>query len=192
MGLVSFGFSGLDASWSLSEVHASQWPVSNSVLMLTWSAPHELMLPDLAVLNSGWKLNGVPEQSAIEVVWKPLAADACMKPLWCVVRSSMATSNALPPPGAGASNMWKVILSPGFMSSVSLLFTNVFTVASCGDGGPVGTPFRWMKPKLLGSSQFALQVANAAVHSRLSMVRAAHQCVPSQLALSTKGGLPGG
>src|ERR1700722_16652252 len=160
--------------------------------MSTWSAPHELMLPALAVLNSGWKLNGVPEQSADEVVWKPLAAEACMKPLWCVVRSLMATSKALPPPGAGASNMWKVILSPGFMSSVSLFGTNVLMSASCGDGGPVGTPFRWMKPKLLGSSQLLLQVANPALHSRLSRVRAAHQCEPSQLSLSANGALPGG
>ena len=104
----------------------------------------------------------------------------------------MTTSKASPPPGAGASDMWNVILSPGFISSVSPLFTNVLRVASCGDGGPVGTPSRWMKPKLSGSSQLLLQLANAAVHSRLSMVRAAHQCVPSQLSLSTKGGLPGG
>ena len=49
--------------------------------MSTWSAPHGMMLPALAVLYSGWKLNGVPEQSADEVVMKPLAADACMKPV---------------------------------------------------------------------------------------------------------------
>ena len=36
------------------------------------------MLLALAVLYSGWKLNGVPEQSAIEVFLKPLAAEACM------------------------------------------------------------------------------------------------------------------
>ena len=35
-------------------------------------------------------------------------------------RSSMTTSKALPPPGAGASDMWILILSPGFISSVSL------------------------------------------------------------------------
>ena len=52
-----------------------------------------------------------------------------MKPVWCVVRSSMTTSKASPPPGAGASDMWKVILSPGFISSVSPLFTNVLRVA---------------------------------------------------------------
>src|SRR5580658_7177101 len=97
----------------------------------------------------------------------------------------MTTSKALPPPGAGASNMWNVTLSPGFISSVLLLFTSVAVSASCGDGGPVGTPFRWMNAKLIGSSQLVLQLANAAVHSRLSMVSAAHQCVLSQLKLST-------
>ncbi len=40
----------------------------------------------------------------------------------------MATSKALPPPGAGASNMWKVILSPGFISSVSLFGVSVVAV----------------------------------------------------------------
>ena len=104
----------------------------------------------------------------------------------------MTTSKASPPPGAGASHMWNLIVSPGFISSVSLLFTSVAVSASCGDGGPVGTPFRWMKAKLLGSSQLLLQDWNAAVHSRLSMVRAAHQCVSSQLTLSGKGGMPGG
>ena len=142
---------------------------------------------------SGWKLNGVPEQSLIEVFWKPLAAEACMKPLWCVVRSSMTTSKALPPPGAGASYMWKATVSPGFMSSVSLFGVAVVAPAeSCGAGGPVGTPFRWMKAKLTGSSQLLLQLAYPGVHSRLSMLSAAHQCVSSQLVLSTKGGSPGG
>ncbi len=37
----------------------------------------------------------------------------------------MTTSNASVPPGAGASDMWILIVSPGFMSSVSPLFTNV-------------------------------------------------------------------
>ena len=50
IGLPSFGSNGLGLIWSLSEVQASQWPVSNSVLMLTWSAPQGLMLPALAVL----------------------------------------------------------------------------------------------------------------------------------------------
>ncbi len=63
-------------------MHASQWPVSNSVLMLVCSAAQGMMLPALAaVLYSGWKLNGVPAQLAAAVVMKPLAADACMKPV---------------------------------------------------------------------------------------------------------------
>ena len=41
------------------------------------------MLAGFAVENSGWKLNGVPAQLAIEVFWNPLAAEACMKPLVC-------------------------------------------------------------------------------------------------------------
>ena len=45
------------------------------------SAAHGMMLPLGAVLYSGWKLNGVPAQSADEVVMKPFAADACMKPV---------------------------------------------------------------------------------------------------------------
>ncbi|MBO0824173.1 MAG: hypothetical protein J2P27_09985 [Actinobacteria bacterium] len=64
--------------------------------------------------------------------------------------------------------------------------------ASCGLGGPVGTPLVWMKPKLTGSMQFGLQVAKFRLHSRLSMVSAAHQCVLSQLMLSANGASPGG
>src|SRR5487761_397884 len=104
----------------------------------------------------------------------------------------MTTSKALPPPGARASDIWILILSPGFMSSVWPFGVKVAVFASCGAGGPVGTPSCWMKPKLTGSSQLALQVAKPVVHSRLSMVSAAHQCVSSQLALSTNGGFPGG
>ena len=63
--------------------------------------------------------------------------------------------------------------------------------ASCGDGGPVGTPFRWMKPKLTGSSQLLLHITKPVVHSRLSMVSAAHHYVSLQPSLSTNGGLPG-
>ena len=120
---------------------------------------------------------------------KPLAADACMKPLWCVVRSLMTTSKALPPPGAGASNMWTLIV-------VARVHQQRLAVRrERGDGrrpaataGPVGTPFRWMKAKLTGSTQAGLGCV-VGVHSRLSMVSAAHQCVSSQLSLSTKGGV---
>ena len=66
---------------------------------------------------------------------------------------------------------------------------NVAVSAFCGAGGPAGTPFFWMKAKLTGSSQYVLHCAKPVVHSRLSMVSAAHQCVSSQLALSTNGGV---
>src|SRR6202044_877980 len=88
--------------------------------------------------------------------------------------------------------MWIVTWSPGFMSSVCELGVKVAVFASCGLGAPVGTPLFWMNAKFTGSSQFALHVANPSVHSRLSMVSAAHQCVVSQPELSTKGGSPGG
>src|SRR5580704_10455639 len=103
----------------------------------------------------------------------------------------MTTSNASVPPGAGASDMWILIVSPGFMSSVSLLFTNVAASSVSGPGGPVGTPFRWMKAKLAGSSQAGLAFV-VGVPVKLSMVSAAHQCVSSQLVLLMKGGWPGG
>ena len=45
---------------------------------------------------------------------------------------------------------------------------------------------------MTGSSQLALQVAKPKVHSRLSMVSAAHHWVVLQLSLSTKGVKPGG
>src|SRR5580698_1777230 len=160
--------------------------------MSVWIAPHGMTLLTPAVLYSGWKLNGVPEQSAAEVVWKPLAADACMYPLWPVLRSRTRTSKALPPPGAGASNMRNRIVSPGFMSSVWRLGTSLASVCSCGDGGPVGTPFFWMNPKFSGSSQSGLHCANPSVHSALSIVSAAHHCLSLQLSLSANGGLPGG
>ena len=98
----------------------------------------------------------------------------------------MTTSNASPPPGAGASDMWMLIVSPGFMSSVSPLCTNVVRSAVCGDGGPVGTPFRWMKAKLTGSSQAGLGFV-VGVPVKLSMVSAAHQCVSSQLVAVDEG-----
>src|SRR6202043_803713 len=103
----------------------------------------------------------------------------------------MTTSNAWPPPDAGASDMCTWIRSPGFMSSVLPLGTKVVRLANCGDGGPVGTPFFWMKAKLIGSTQAGLAFA-VGVPVKLSMFSAAHQCVASQLVLSTKGAFPGG
>src|SRR5215469_17153753 len=136
---VSAGSFGLVIGW-LSDVQGSKWPVSNSVLMSVAIAAHGMMLPWAAVEYSGSKLNGVPEQSAIDVFWKPLAADACMKPVVFWVKSCTTTLKALPPPAAGASNIWTPILSPGFMSSVSLFGVSVATSDFCGDGGPAGTP----------------------------------------------------
>jgi len=189
---VSEASKGFGSSGLVRPVQDSQWPVSNSVLTSVRIAAHGTMLAGFAVLYSGWKLNGVPLQLAIEVLAKPLAADACIQPLVCSVRSSMVTLNAFPPPGAAASAMWMTTSSPGFMSSVCELGVKLATVASCGLGAPVGTPLVWMNAKFTGSSQSALHVANPAVHSRLSMVSAAHQCVVSQPELSTKGGSPGG
>src|ERR1700722_11734724 len=154
-------------------------------------AAQGMILALAAVLYSGWKSNGVPEQSAAGVVMKPFAAEACMNPVRCVVMSLITTSNAWPPPGVGASDMCVLIVSPGFISSVWPLGTNVARVASCGDGGPAGTPFVWMKAKLDGSSQAGLAF-EVGVPVKLSMVSAAHQCVASQLSLSTNGALPGG
>src|ERR1700722_9206402 len=151
-------------------------------------AVQDEMLPGAAVLNSGWKLNGVPEQSAIEVVWKPLAAEPCMNPRVCWVRSLITTSMALPPPGAGASSRWILIVSPGFMSSVWLFGTSVARVAFCGAGAPVGMPSFCTNANCSGSSQSGLHCAKPAVHSALSIVSAAHQCVESQLSLSANGG----
>src|SRR5579863_8447807 len=88
--------------------------------------------------------------------------------------------------------MCTTIRSPGFISSVCELGVWVARSDCCGDGGPVGTPLRWTQAKLTGSSQPVLQVANPAVHSRLSIVSAAHQWVSSQLIESANGGSPGG
>ena len=49
-----------------------------------------------------------------------------------------------------------------------------------------------MKPKLTGSSQLPLHWAKPSVHSRLSIVSAAHQWVSSQPLESMNGGKPGG
>ena len=91
-----------------------------------------------------------------------------------------------------ASNMCILIVSPGFIRSVSLLGIERVQVGVLGAGPPVGTPFFWMKAELTGSSQLVLHTAKQAVHSRLSMVRAAHQSVSLQLGPSINGGFPGG
>src|SRR5437764_9989653 len=154
--------------------------------------PHGRMLAARAVEYSGWKLNLVPEQSNGLVVMNPLAPDAIMKPLRPVVRSDIWASSAWPPLIA-ALNMWTLIASPGFMSSVFALGVALARLESCGLGGPVGTPLVWMKAKLTGSTQLLLQGPEPLpVHSRLSMVSAEHQWVLSQLMLSANGANPGG
>ncbi|HYB28965.1 MAG TPA: hypothetical protein VEF89_20300 [Solirubrobacteraceae bacterium] len=52
------------------------------------------MLPGAALEYSGWKLNGVPEQSTGLVFMNPLAAEAIMNPEVWLVRSSSVTSSA--------------------------------------------------------------------------------------------------
>src|SRR5436305_5736086 len=145
----------------------------------------------LAGLNSGWKLNGWPLQSNMDVFMKPLAAEATMNPLLPVVRSLIVILSACRPPPRLASNMWVRTRSPGFMNSVCLLGVNVATLESCGLGGPAGTPFRWMNAKFTGSTQL-LFMCPAASASSESMVSAAHQWVLSQLTESTNGAKPGG
>src|ERR1019366_324772 len=68
----------------------------------------------------------------------------------------------------------------------------VLTSASCGPGGPGGTPLVCRNEKLTGSSQAVLMLAKLKLDSRLSMVRAAHHLVALQLVLSANGGEPGG
>src|ERR1019366_410120 len=162
--------------------------------MSVCSAAQGTMLPLAAVLYSGWKLNGLPEQLSIEVFWKPLTAEACMKPLCPVVKSVTITLKALVPlsPGTGASSSRTVTRSPGFISSVCEFGVNVCRSVSCGLGGPAGTPSFWMKAKLTGSSHWVLHFAKPSVHSRLSIVSAEHQWLLSQLTPSANGAKPGG
>jgi hypothetical protein len=82
--------------------------------------------------------------------------------------------------------------SPGRIISVLAFGVNVLASASCGLGGPVGTPLVCRSAKLTGSMQLLLQVAKPKVHSRLSMSRAAHHLVALQLAPSRSGVKPGG
>jgi hypothetical protein len=130
----------------------------------------------LALLYSAWKLNGVPEQSVMLVFWKPFAALATMNPVWPVVRS---VTEALSPPRSGDPESGTLLtdtvsLSPGFIFSVLPFPRKLDRVGSCGAGAPAGTPSVCRKAKLTGSMQSLLQLAKLRVHSRLSMVSAAH------------------
>ena len=87
----------------------------------------------------------------------------------------------------GGSEIETTSVSPGLIISVFAFGVKVLTSVSCGLSGPAGTPLVCRKAKLLGSSQLALQVAMLKLHSRLSMVSAAHHWVLLQLSLSTNG-----
>ncbi len=65
--------------------------------------------------------------------------------------------------------MWILSRSPGFIRRVFSLGVNDAAVASCGLGGPVGTPSVWMNAKFVGSMQLLLQLWNPSVHSRSLM-----------------------
>ena len=114
-----------------------------------------------------------------------------MKPLCPVVRSLIWTLNARFPPPMLASHMCVRTMSPGFIISVWLLGVNVDGLESCGLGGPAGTPLRWMKAKLTGSSQPVFR-GPVVVASSESMLSAAHQWVLLQLTESLNGAKPGG
>jgi hypothetical protein len=171
-------------------VHGSKWPISNWVLMLYGPNPQGTMFAAFAVEYEGWKLNGAPLQSAKLVFLNPLAAEAIILPRRPFVRSFSVISSACPPRTL-ASNMWMTIRSPWFIMSVCASGVTDARSDSCGLGGPVGTPFVWMKAKLTGSMQLLLHVPPAS-HSTLSMVSAEHQCVLSQLIESANGANPGG
>src|SRR5215469_15319000 len=128
------------------------------------------------------------------VAMNPFLAEACMKPDWPVVRSLMVNFRALWPvsPGTAASDMWITRWSPEFISSVLALGVFVALFASCGLGGPVGTPLVWMNAKFVGSMQLLLQLAKFVVHSASLIWSDAHQWVLSQLTLSMNGAIPGG
>src|SRR5436853_2538344 len=119
--------------------------------------------------------------------WKWLAALATMNPDPPVVRSLTVVWRPL-----AVSFMLTTRLSPGFMNRVFVLGVNVVEVCEPGPGGPTGMPSVWRNAKLTGSSHAVLQCAKAAVHIRLSMLRAAHHCMCLQLTWLFHGSLPGG
>src|SRR5437870_251447 len=126
-------------------------------------AVHGVMWVASAVLYSGRKLKAVVAHVTRLVFAKPFAELATMWPEVDVVRSLTSVSRASP-----LSLMVTTMLSPGFMSRVLASGVNVAEVWEPGAAGPVGTPFFWMKAKLIGSKQLLFWVM-------LSMVSAAHQ-----------------
>src|SRR6266516_4355765 len=163
----------------MTDEHDSPCPISCSMSTPPSSAAHGTWLAFLAVLYSAWKLNGVPEQSALLVFWNPFAALATTKPVWPVVRSA---TEALSPPTSGVSESGTSLIdtlstSPGLIFRVLALPRNVAALVN---------------EKLTGSMQLLLQVAKLKLHSRLSIVSAAHHLVLLQLTASVNGVNPGG
>src|ERR1017187_3546327 len=182
------------ASWLLTDEQDSPCPISCCMSTPPSSAAHGTWFCCCALLYSAWKLNGVPEQSAMLVFWKPFAALATMKPVWPVVKSR---TTALSPPVSGDPESRTSLidtprLSPEFIFSVWPFPKKVPTLGSCGAGGPGGTPLVCRNEKLTGSMQLLLEVAKLKLHSRLSMFSAAHHLVLLQLVESANGANPGG
>src|SRR5579859_3930619 len=111
-----------------------------------------------------------------------------MNPVRPVLRSRTWVSSA---PALLLSKIWILSRSPGFIRSVCRFGVAVLRLARSGLGGPVGMPFVWRKAKLIGSVHLLLQTPDT-VHSSESIVRATHQCLPSQLRASANGANPGG
>ena len=65
----------------VTELQTSPWPISCSIRTPPSSAAHGTWFWILAVLYSAWKVNGVPEQSAMLVFMKPFDALAVMNPV---------------------------------------------------------------------------------------------------------------
>ena len=65
----------------VTELQTSPWPISCCMSTPPSSAAQGTWLCCLAVLYSAWKVNGVPEQSAMLVFMKPFAALAVMNPV---------------------------------------------------------------------------------------------------------------
>ena len=71
----------LNGSWLVTELQTSEWPISCSISTPPSAAAHGTWFCCLAVLYSAWKVNGVPEQSAMLVFMNPFAALAVMNPV---------------------------------------------------------------------------------------------------------------
>ena len=71
----------VNGSLLVTELQTSAWPISCCIRTPPSSAAHGTWFCCFAVLYSAWKVNGVPEQSAMLVLAKPFAALAVMNPV---------------------------------------------------------------------------------------------------------------